>query len=221
MRSYVFLFKLLVLCRSSRRCVPSSVSSFSTLFLTELSYGRQGPRVSTAEGAVREEVATGSVVTQRLRFDVINVQTWLVRGRLEVQVEPSSSPSSRVRLLVQEQIDIYRLIHFRWKFCLWTEKKSTHLWWYRTSFRWVLFQVASQLILQVCEFRGGEAVLRGQWLRFPWAWAAKAGEGQGEETLLLLEAMFLYLSIQTVPLLLGHATKLYRWGEGRMSWDYL
>lgn len=74
-----------------------------------------------------------------------------------------------------------------------------------------MFHVASQLIRQVREARGGQAVLRGQRLRLALARAAEAGERQGEETLLLLlEAMFLHLSVQTVPLLLGHATKLYR-----------
>lgn len=55
--------------------------------------------------------------------------------------------------------------------------------------------------------------MRGQRLRLARARAAEAGVGQEEGTLLLLllllEAMFLHLSVQTIPLLLGHATKLH------------
>lgn len=52
----------------------------------------------------------------------------------------------------------------------------------------------------------------GQRFRLIWGRAAEAGVGQEEGALLLLlllEAVLLDLSVQTVPLLLGHASKLH------------
>lgn len=55
--------------------------------------------------------------------------------------------------------------------------------------------------------------MRGQRLGLDWTRAAEAGMGQEVVTLLLLllllEAVLLHLRVQTVPLLLRHATKLY------------
>lgn len=73
------------------------------LHLTEFGHGHSGRRVSVAE-AVGEEAGTRSVVAQRLRFDAVDVEPRLVRRRLDVQVESSSSSfCSRVSLCGEEK----------------------------------------------------------------------------------------------------------------------